>query len=98
MWPGFGENSRVLDWILKRCEGADIAQPSAVGLIPKPGTILTTGLKESVDWNQLFSLPKDFWENEVDDLEKYFGDQFGHDLPNAIAEELHNLKQRVNEM
>lgn len=98
LWPGFGENSRVLDWILKRCEGADIAQPSAVGLIPKPGTISTTGLKESVDWNQLFSLPKDFWENEVDDLEKYFGDQFGHDLPNAISEELHNLKQRVNEM
>ena len=83
---------------MKRCEGADIAQPSAVGLILKPGTISTDGLKETVDWQELFSLPKDFWQNEVADLEKYFGDQFGPDLPNAISEQLTNLKMRVNEM
>ena len=37
MWPGFGENIRVLDWIFRRCNGEDIAQKSAVGLLPKPG-------------------------------------------------------------
>lgn len=69
-----------------------------MGLIPKPGTISTDGLKETVDWQELFSLPKDFWQNEVASLEKYFGDQFGPDLPNAISEQLTNLKMRVNEM
>lgn len=98
LWPGFGENSRVLDWVLKRCEEADVAQPSPIGLIPKPGSIDTNGLKEQVNWEELFSLPKDFWQDEVVDLEKYFGEQFGNDLPNAIAEELHKLKQRVNQM
>lgn len=43
-------------------------------------------------------MPKDFWQDEVTDLEKYFSEQFGNDLPNAIAEELHKLKQRVNQM
>lgn len=56
------------------------------------------GLKEPIDWEQLFSLPKDFWQDEVTDLEKYFGEQFGNDLPNAISEELHKLKERVNQM
>ena len=88
----------MLDWILKRCDGADIAQSSAVGLIPRPGSISTNGLNESVDWQELFSLPKDFWENEVINLEKYFNDQFSSDLPNAISEQLTNLKMRVKEM
>lgn len=98
MWPGFGENSRVLDWVLKRCEEADVAQSSPIGLIPKEGSIDTSGLKEQVNWQELFSMPKDFWQDEVTDLEKYFSEQFGNDLPNAIAEELHKLKQRVNQM
>lgn len=56
------------------------------------------GLKDQVNWNELFSLPKEFWQDEVADLEKYFDEQFGNDLPNAISEELHNLKERVNNM
>jgi phosphoenolpyruvate carboxykinase (GTP) len=98
LWPGFGENSRVLDWVLKRCDGADVAESSPIGLIPKQGSIDTNGLKEQVNWEELFSLPKNFWQDEVLDLEKYFSEQFGNDLPNAIAEELHKLKQRVNQM
>lgn len=98
MWPGFGENSRVLDWVLKRCEGEDVAQHSPIGLIPKPNSINVEGLEESIDWNELFSLPKEFWQDEVEDLEKYFSEQFGNDLPNAISEELHKLKERVQKM
>lgn len=98
MWPGFGENSRVLEWVLKRCDGADVAQSSPIGLIPKRDTIDMKGLDEPVDWEELFSLPKEFWQDEVTDLEKYFGEQFGNDLPNAISEELHKLKERVNQM
>ena len=98
MWPGFGENSRVLEWVLKRCDGSDVAESSPIGLIPKPGSIDANGLQETVNWKELFSLPKEFWQEEVTDLEKYFGEQFGNDLPNAISEELHKLKQRVNHM
>ena len=100
LWPGFGENSRVLEWVLKRCEAGseNLVQSSPIGLMPQPGSLNMTGLKDQVDWNQLFSLPKDFWQEEVSNLENYFSQQFGHDLPNGIAEELQNLKQRVGQM
>ena len=98
LWPGFGENSRVLDWILKRCEGEDVAQNSPVGLIPKAGTLNVDGMNDAVDLEQLFSLPKDFWQEEVDNLDSYFNQQFGQDLPNAIRQELDSLKQRVKQM
>lgn len=84
--------------MLRRCDGADVAQSSAIGLIPKADSIDMKGLNEPVDWEQLFSLPKDFWQDEVANLEKYFTEQFGNDLPNTISEELHNLKIRVNDM
>lgn len=98
LWPGFGENLRVLDWILRRCEGEDVAQPSAIGLIPKTGSVNMSGLKEPISWEELFSLPKEFWREEVENLEQYFADQFGNDLPNALWEELHKLKQRVGDL
>ncbi len=44
LWPGFGENIRVLDWICQRIDGADIAEPSPVGLVPKPGSLNIDGL------------------------------------------------------
>lgn len=75
-----------------------MAQQSPIGLIPKPNTISVAGLTESINWNELFSMPKSFWEEEVEDLEKYFSEQFGNDLPNAITEELHKLKERVQKM
>ena len=65
MWPGFGDNARVLDWILRRCDNEDIAQDSAIGKIPKPGTININGLFPIPDMEQLFHLPKDFWTEEV---------------------------------
>jgi len=98
LWPGFGENSRVLEWVLRRCHGEDLAQHSPVGLVPKAGTLNMEGLKECIDLEQLFHLPKEFWQHEVDNLQQYFGQQFGSDLPNAIAEELNNLKKRVEQM
>lgn len=75
-----------------------MAQQSPIGLIPKAGTINMDGLENPVDWQQLFSMPKTFWEDEVSNLEMYFSEQFGHDLPNAIGEQLNNLKQRVSQM
>ncbi|XP_074101659.1 phosphoenolpyruvate carboxykinase [GTP] [Cotesia typhae] len=94
LWPGFGENSRVLDWILRRVEGEDIACDTAIGFIPKDGTLNTEGLKD-IDLEELFKLPKDFWEKEVEELREYFDAQVGKDLPVAISTELSNLEKNV---
>lgn len=65
LWPGFGENSRVIDWIFRRLDGEDCAEESPIGLIPKENALNLDGLREAVDTRQLFDLPKDFWMQEV---------------------------------
>lgn len=98
LWPGYGENSRVLDWILRRIDGEDIAEESAIGLLPKPGSINLENLKDDVDMTELFTLPRSFWKKEVDDLREYFESQVGSDLPEAIAMELARLSHNVNNL
>ena len=98
MWPGFGENCRVLDWIFRRTEGEDCAQKSAVGMIPTTDAIKLDGLKEEVDMEALFNLPKEMWQQEVHDIRKYFEEQVSEDLPAEIMEELQNLEKRVDSM
>ncbi|KAK5647900.1 hypothetical protein RI129_002792 [Pyrocoelia pectoralis] len=95
LWPGFGENSRVLDWILRRIDNEDCAQDTPIGLIPTENALNTTGLKEKVDFKELFSLPRDFWMEEVEAIEKYFKEQVGMDLPQAVEAQLKQLKQRA---
>ena len=98
LWPGFGENVRVLDWILRRCDGQDVAERTAVGMVPKKGSLEMCGIEGEVDWEQLFSLPKEFWEEECAELKRYFSDQVGDSLPEEIAEQLENLRSRVLEL
>jgi len=98
IWPGFGENVRVLDWILQRVDGRNVAMESAVGLIPSPGALNVNDLEDEVNMKELFSLPKEFWEQEVKDIRKYFDEQVGDDLPNEIHEELKKLDKRVEKM
>ena len=95
LWPGFGENSRVLDWIFRRTNGEDCAVKSAVGLVPAPGALDLSGLQEEVDMKALFELPRDFWRAEVEEVGKYFEDQVGEDLPVKIRQELKKLEQRI---
>ena len=65
LWPGYGENIRVLDWILKRVEGKeDIACETPIGWVPSEDAINTDGLEE-VNFKELLSVPKDFWVKEV---------------------------------
>ncbi|XP_047740373.1 phosphoenolpyruvate carboxykinase [GTP]-like [Hyalella azteca] len=98
LWPGFGDNVRVVDWILQRIDGKDVAVESAIGLIPRPGSLNLEGLKEDVDMDELFKLPKDFWQKEIRDVSTYFQNQVGEDLPNEIWDELCKLEKRVEEM
>ena len=98
LWPGFGENSRVLEWIFRRVEGQDCAEHSAIGLVPKEGSLNLEGMTESVNTKELFDLPKDFWSKEVTEIKKYFDEQLQSDLPEAVAEELEGLRKRVNDL
>lgn len=98
LWPGFGENSRVLDWILRRIDDEDIAEESAIGLLPKPGYINLENLNDNVNMTELFRLPKNFWQKEVEDLREYFDAQVGSDLPDAIAMELTRLSDNINNL
>jgi len=96
IWPGFGENTRVLDWIFRRCEGQEgIAKDSAIGLLPTKDSINLEGLNEEIDMEELFRLPKEFWEQEVSEIRQYFKTQLPEDLPPAIEDQLRQLEERV---
>lgn len=97
LWPGFGENARVLDWICRRLDGQDSAQETPIGLVPKEGALDLSGLG-AVDTTQLFSLPKDFWEQEVRDIRNYLTEQVNQDLPKEVLGELEALEGRVRRM
>jgi len=94
LWPGFGENSRVLDWICRRVDHQDCAQVTPIGYVPKEGSLDLRGLTKPVDTHELFDLPQDFWFNECDEIAKYFVDQVGDDLPGEVAKQLFELRDR----
>ena len=95
LWPGFGENVRVIEWMCRRLAGEDdIATPTAVGLVPAPGAINTAGLGR-VDMEELLSVPKAYWEEEVAETTGFLERQTGSDLPSVIAEELEKQRRRI---
>ena len=99
LWPGFGENVRVLDWVMRRCDGeSSIACKSEIGYVPTDGSFNMEGLDEEVDWEELFSTPRDFWLEEVKELRQYFSNQVGNSLPEEITQELDSLQQRFEKM
>ena len=99
LWPGFGDNVRVLDWICRRVDGEDVAVPSPIGLLPKQGTIDLTGLEEEgIDWGELFSVPKDYWIEDVRETRQFLDDQVGIDLPETIRQKLDEEETRIAAM
>ncbi|XP_030585381.1 phosphoenolpyruvate carboxykinase, cytosolic [GTP] [Archocentrus centrarchus] len=98
LWPGFGENIRVLDWMFRRVNGEAGAMPSTVGYVPLRDSLNVQGLQGHVDLHELFSLDQEFWQREVDEIRKYFTTQVNDDLPNEVAHQLALLQQRVKQM
>jgi phosphoenolpyruvate carboxykinase (GTP) len=98
LWPGFGENSRVLDWISSRIEGVDCYEKTPIGLVPSDGSLCLKTLETDINMKELFSIPKDFWLKEVEEIQTYFDNQVGADLPSEIQEQLTNLKERIEKM
>ncbi|XP_022120363.2 phosphoenolpyruvate carboxykinase [GTP] isoform X1 [Pieris rapae] len=94
LWPGFGENSRVLDWVLRRCDDEQCHVETPLGFVPKPGALNCSNLGD-INMNELFSIPKDFWLQEADAIEKYFKEEVGEDLPNEMWDQLMTLKKNI---
>jgi len=95
LWPGYGENSRVLQWIFDRCEGTAKAAETPIGNLPDRDGIDVSGLDVSEeDMAELLRVDVDGWLAEVPQVEEYYG-RFGKHLPKALRDELASLKSRL---
>ena len=96
MWPGFGDNMRVLNWILDRCEGKAEATETAIGYLPKPSDLNLEGLDiDDAQLAELLSVDKEIWKEEVKGQREFFA-QFGDRLPAEIKNQLEALEARLN--
>ena len=81
---------------MRRCDDEDVANVSPVGYIPKPGSINIDGLSlGEKDMEKLFDIPKDYWLEECEYVRKYYEEQLGEDLPQAVLDELNALEERL---
>ncbi|MBA3816387.1 MAG: phosphoenolpyruvate carboxykinase (GTP) [Parachlamydiaceae bacterium] len=97
LWPGFGENSRVLKWVFERVTGEGNALETAIGFVPALDSLDVTGLQLAPGaMQQLLHVDPNEWLAEVKEMESYLS-MFGKKLPKAITEELETLKQRLAE-
>ena len=97
MWPGFGDNLRVLDWILDRCDGKVDAVETAIGFVPKAEDINIDGLEGEVSRESLESIldvDKDLWAAEADGIAEFYA-KFGDKLPETLKAELETLKANL---
>jgi phosphoenolpyruvate carboxykinase (GTP) len=95
LWPGYGENSRVLKWICERVEGKGKAVATAIGNLPTPEAIDVAGAGVSPDdLKQLLAVDKDGWLQEANDIADYY-DKCGTRVPEALHKELEQLRARL---
>ncbi len=102
MWPGFGDNMRVLDWIIKRCEGKVDAVETPIGYLPKKGDINLKGIEDEVTSeveDKLLAVDIDLWKKEVAEMRRYYNDDIkakGGNIPQALYDELDKIEARLN--
>ncbi len=98
IWPGFGDNMRVLDWIIRRCEGTVDAVETPIGYLPKPEDINLEGLDNFTidDLKSILDVDIATWKAEAKDITEYFK-KFGDKLPAKIAKQLRILKKNLKE-
>ena len=95
LWPGYGENSRVLKWIFERCEGKVHASETAIGRLPSPGDIDTKGLEISENnLARLLSVDAKGWQAELPLIKEHFA-RFGDHLPEGLQKEVADLERRL---
>ena len=95
LWPGFGDNSRVLEWVFERCAGRAGAVETPIGYLPPPEAIDTDGLDiPEENMIELLRVDRDEWRAELPAIVEYCA-QFGARLPRAITEQLEALRRRL---
>ena len=95
LWPGFGDNARVVDWIIRRISGEVAAVDSPIGRLPLAEDLNLDGIEiPSEDLDELFSVDPAAWQQEADSTEAFY-DTFGETLPAALRTELASLRYRL---
>jgi phosphoenolpyruvate carboxykinase (GTP) len=95
LWPGFGENSRVLKWIVERIDGQAEAIETPIGHVPTPGALDTSGLEMSdAELEEALRVDVEEWKAEIPQITEWF-EKFGEDLPAVLWTELDGLKARL---
>ncbi len=97
LWPGYGENMRVLKWVVERIRGAGEAQETPVGSIPAPGALELDGLAVTPSrLAEALRCDRDEWREALADLEAFYA-QFGARLPATIAAALTQTRRRFGD-
>jgi phosphoenolpyruvate carboxykinase (GTP) len=95
IWPGFGDNSRVLAWIFRRCDGEAEAVETPIGLVPAPGALETTGLDLSAaEIEALLDVDPEEWKVQLPQIHQHYAG-FGDTLPGELRRELETLESRL---
>ncbi|MCM0621111.1 phosphoenolpyruvate carboxykinase (GTP) [Nocardioides bruguierae] len=95
LWPGFGENSRVLKWVVERIEGEAAAVETPIGHVPTPESLDTDGLEmTAAELEAALAVDADEWRAELPQIEEWFA-RFGDDLPSVLRDELEGLRARL---
>ncbi|MBA3489043.1 MAG: phosphoenolpyruvate carboxykinase (GTP) [Longispora sp.] len=95
LWPGFGENSRVLKWVIERLEGKAEAVETSIGYVPTPESLDTTGLDLTADdIAAVLAVDAEEWKAEIPQIQEWF-DKIGDKLPAVLGAELDALKARL---
>jgi phosphoenolpyruvate carboxykinase (GTP) len=96
LWPGFGENSRILEWALRRIEGTAEAEATPLGNVPTPGDLDLTGLKfDHAKIAAALRVDPTEWITELRLIDEWFATIGGNRLPDVLREELAALRQRL---
>src|SRR4051812_12670135 len=95
LWPGYGDNARVLEWVFRRCDDAAEAADTPIGRVPTPGALDTEGLDISPEAvEELTGVDSDGWKEEIEPIREFFS-KFGDKLPPELTRQLDALRDRL---
>jgi phosphoenolpyruvate carboxykinase (GTP) len=95
LWPGFGDNARVLEWVFHRCDAAAGAAETPIGLVPTADALDTDGLDiDPADLDELLKVDPGEWLPEIEPIREFYA-QFGGKLPPELARQLDGLEERL---
>jgi phosphoenolpyruvate carboxykinase (GTP) len=92
LWPGYGDNLRVLSWVIDRCTGRVPAAETPIGLVPRADDLNLQGLAiDRATIDQLLEVDRTAWKAEIDDIGRYL-DEFGGRLPGELRDQQRRIK------